>query len=206
MILFTLHRVKVKCIACMEYIEVKEIRLACGHHYDIDCLIDLFKISIADTLTFPPRCCEKNVPLDQAREYLDSDSIKRFEEISIELSTPLRLYCSNKECSHFLGPRGETASNVNCPKCQVITCALCCEPEHDKTVPCKDDAAAEVVLGMGKQKGWQRCLDCRQLVELDFGCYHMTCQCKAEFCYLCAARWKTCSCQLWDEERLLRQD
>ena len=31
----------------------------------------------------------------------------------------------------------------------------------------------------------------------------MTCRCRAHFCYLCAARWKTCDCVQWDEDRLL---
>lgn len=36
------------------------------------------------------------------------------------------------------------------------------------------------------------------------GCYHMTCRCKTEFCYLCKATWKTCRCVQWDERRLFR--
>lgn len=31
----------------------------------------------------------------------------------------------------------------------------------------------------------------------------MTCYCGFEFCYECAAQWKTCSCEQWEEERLL---
>lgn len=31
----------------------------------------------------------------------------------------------------------------------------------------------------------------------------MTCRCKAHFCYLCAALWKTCDCVQWDETRLM---
>jgi hypothetical protein len=30
-----------------------------------------------------------------------------------------------------------------------------------------------------------------------------SCRCKHEFCYLCAARWKTCSCQNADEENVV---
>lgn len=31
------------------------------------------------------------------------------------------------------------------------------------------------------------------------------CYCGAEFCYICARIWKTCSCAQWDEQRLLDQ-
>lgn len=30
-----------------------------------------------------------------------------------------------------------------------------------------------------------------------------TCLCRKQFCYLCAAIWKTCDCPQWSEERLL---
>jgi hypothetical protein len=31
----------------------------------------------------------------------------------------------------------------------------------------------------------------------------MTCRCSTQFCYLCAALWKTCDCRQWDDQRLL---
>jgi hypothetical protein len=30
----------------------------------------------------------------------------------------------------------------------------------------------------------------------------MTCYCGYEFCYECAAKWKTCRCEQWEERRL----
>ena len=31
----------------------------------------------------------------------------------------------------------------------------------------------------------------------------MTCRCRYQFCYVCAAQWKTCGCPQWEERRLL---
>lgn len=31
------------------------------------------------------------------------------------------------------------------------------------------------------------------------------CRCRAEFCYVCGAKWKTCRCPRWHEERLLER-
>ncbi|KAF4992137.1 hypothetical protein FDECE_13808 [Fusarium decemcellulare] len=31
------------------------------------------------------------------------------------------------------------------------------------------------------------------------------CLCKAEFCYICGKRWKTCICAQWEEDRLVRR-
>ncbi|KAI6038337.1 hypothetical protein EDC04DRAFT_2695604 [Pisolithus marmoratus] len=68
---------------------------------------------------------------------------------------------------------------------------------------CRQDQGAEQVLHLGRSEGWARCPGCSQLIELNMGCYHMTCRCRTAFCYLCSARWKTCSCPQWDEQRLL---
>jgi hypothetical protein len=56
---------------------------------------------------------------------------------------------------------------------------------------------------MGETEGWKRCPACHQLIELAHGCYHMTCRCRKEFCYLCAETWKNCACTQWDEHRLV---
>ena len=37
------------------------------------------------------------------------------------------------------------------------------------------------------------------MIELNHGCFHMTCRCKTQFCYRCGAQWKTCSCPQWEE-------
>lgn len=47
----------------------------------------------------------------------------------------------------------------------------------------------DAVLQMGEKSGWRRCYKCRTLVELSQGCSHITCRCKAQFCYICGAVW-----------------
>ncbi|KAJ8110162.1 hypothetical protein OPT61_g6924 [Boeremia exigua] len=62
------------------------------------------------------------------------------------------------------------------------------------------------------EKGWQRCYNCKAVVELKAGCNHATCRCKAQFCMVCAVPWKTCNCpwfdhsQTPDEERHDREE
>ncbi|OSX63329.1 hypothetical protein POSPLADRAFT_1080865, partial [Postia placenta MAD-698-R-SB12] len=54
--------------------------------------------------------------------------------------------------------------------------------------------ADRAVLALGETQGWARCPGCETMIELNHGCFHMTCRCKTEFCYVCQARWKTCTC------------
>lgn len=81
-------------------------------------------------------------------------------------------------------------------------CTLCKREDHPDYIPCQTDLESAIVLALGQTEGWQRCPGCHRLVELLHGCYHMTCLCRTQFCYLCAVLWKGCTCPQWDEARL----
>ena len=66
---------------------------------------------------------------------------------------------------------------------------MCKRAAHPLGQDCPDDAELEAVLKMGERSGWRRCYKCRTLVELVQGCTHITCRCKAQFCYICGAVW-----------------
>lgn len=187
----------------MDHINGVATKVPCGHFYGSDCLLDLFRSAMTDESLFPPRCCKQEIPLALIRTHMKTMDLTHYEEKAHEFSTPVRLYCSDKACSRFLGPRSDTVSSVFCPSCDKSTCARCTNAAHSLLIPCSDDAAAQELLALGREHGWQRCPGCRTLVELNLGCYHMTCRCRAQFCYLCAATWKTCQCPQWDEARLL---
>jgi hypothetical protein len=91
------------------------------------------------------------------------------------------------------------------PGCLTRTCRSCRSKvaSGDLHSKCKVDEMDQQILALGKDAGWARCPGCAQMIELQMGCYHMTCRCKTEFCYLCTARWKTCACTQWDEQRLV---
>lgn len=144
---------------------------------------------------------------------MPADVLKLFEEKSVEFSTLKRVYCSKLQCGRFICPQKTNTSwffgppSVPCPDptCKTRTCSSCkTEVKPDEHHVCRQDQQAVDVLALGRQEGWQRCPGCEQLIELNMGCYHMTCRCRTEFCYLCRARWKSCGCPQWDENRLLR--
>ncbi|OSD06020.1 hypothetical protein PYCCODRAFT_1456975 [Trametes coccinea BRFM310] len=186
------------CAICGDDIDDDVIYLDCGHVLDRGCLTEMFRQAATDESLFPPKCCDV-IELAEVEEHLDSALAARFQRKAREFTTIDRVYCHNPACATFLGPAAEedpsAQQTFRCPECDAGTCASCKEQIHPG-VPCHYPAE-DVVLGLGKEKGWQRCPSCRHLVELSLGCYHMICRCNKQFCYLCAAPWKECNCELF---------
>jgi len=188
------------CVFCRDIIQGIEILAPCGHYWDTGCLADLFRAATMDETLFPPRCCQQPFVLDKIRRHLEADLCAVFEKKSIELSTADRVYCYRPTCSSFIGPATPSPHMQICPACRAYTCAHCKQAAHPSK-PCPDDDAS--ILALAEEEGWKRCPGCRRLVELTQGCYHMTCRCRKQFCYVCTETWKNCNCPQWDEARLL---
>lgn len=188
------------CAFCRESIDGPQILVPCGHFWDVECLVDLFRAATVDETLFPPRCCQQPILLDIVQHYLGAEMLVTFNRISIEFSTIDRVYCHRPTCSAFICPATETPSTQICPKCFEQTCGRCKEQAHHGASCTIDDAP---ILAMAKEEGWARCPGCKHLVELTIGCYHITCRCGKQFCYICAEIWKNCTCPQWDEPRLL---
>lgn len=195
------------CVICQDPIHGVEVRAPCGHHYDKNCVTDLFEASTRDESLYPPRCCRQPISLSAVQPHLTPAFITLFAEKSREFGTLKRVYCANPSCSRFLGAQnnGWFAGPMTCPApgCNTRTCAGCKAKIGLSTHVCKASETDKEVLALSKNSGWARCPGCEQMIELHMGCFHMTCRCKTEFCYLCRARWKTCACTQWDERRLL---
>ncbi|KAL5633099.1 hypothetical protein ACGC1H_003553 [Rhizoctonia solani] len=200
-------RSSVDCVICGDHTN-QAFRAPCGCFYDRQCLTELFDKATVDESLFPPRCCSQQISFTQVRSILSPQLVQKFETKSEEFKTPNRVYCHNSTCSRFLGPAASTEREKGarlCTQCWRSTCSFCKRASHASHVPCETDTAAQQVLALGRQEGWQSCPSCHHMVELDTGCYHMTCRCRHEFCYLCARRWKECTCPQWDENRLVAQ-
>ncbi|RMJ16380.1 hypothetical protein CDV36_003924 [Fusarium kuroshium] len=157
---------------------------------------------IACTDRFPaPALLRSPCSHEYCRDCLFSPTfVGEFRAKKLEHDTPNRTYCSQSSCSTFVPPAFIAKDVARCPKCSQRTCVHCKGPFHDGV--CPSDTVSQQVLEMATQNGWQQCKVCKRVVELEQGCNHITCKCKAEFCYVCGERWKTCACPHWQEERL----
>lgn len=101
-----------------------------------------------------------------------------------------------------------TCPNAHCKKplcaqCKRAHYPLTCNQYKTLPLSAQEDAYDVTFFELAKEMGYMRCSKCEYYVELRYGCNHITCKCRYEFCFQCGARWKLCKCPTWQEERLL---
>ncbi|KAL1968066.1 hypothetical protein VTN77DRAFT_2196 [Rasamsonia byssochlamydoides] len=170
--------------------------------YCMNCLRQFFESTFTDEALFPPRCCQRLIDVELVRPLLTSEIVATFERRTEEINTADRTYCSSPDCPTFISPTTIADNRASCPRCHTVTCSICKRASHEGE-DCPEDPVLQQVLQIAEERGWRRCLSCKRVVELIFGCNHITCICRTEFCYACGLRWKTCQCPIWDENRLL---
>ncbi|KAG5192952.1 hypothetical protein JKP88DRAFT_272254 [Tribonema minus] len=203
---------RMACSMCLED-KKKCAKFACDHAACRECLHRLFSTALEDTSLIPIRCCAVPVDPNLATVALTGAALARFRQLEVEASVTHKMYCPRPTCSMFINldavmAAGQGSRQLPCPSCGAAVCTHCRAEGH--TGSCEAAAAVregdnEELTALVAREGWQRCGACGVLVELVAGCYHMTCRCRHEFCYVCVAQWKTCTCPIWDERRLLRQ-
>ncbi|KIK53426.1 hypothetical protein GYMLUDRAFT_178922 [Collybiopsis luxurians FD-317 M1] len=200
---------RVECVICGDRFRALSIfKATCEHHYCLDCLRELVQACLGDESLFPLRCCQQPLHVTSVLRLLSADIRRQFEAKSREFSTlpNHRVYCSNPTCSRFLGSSEVDDSlgrrDIHCSDCSTPTCKLCKQRSHPNG-NCGENTALIELKALAEREHWQTCPRCSRIIELRYGCYHMTCLCRQEFCYLCAVPWKNCRCPQWEEGRLL---
>ncbi|KAK0387918.1 hypothetical protein NLU13_4163 [Sarocladium strictum] len=185
------------CVCCRETFEKPNAlhALPCSHSFCSSCLKVIVQQATTDESKMPPRCCTQPVPSNVLRNLLSKENQQSFLKAVAQFSTPweARIFCPNAACGEFIPPRAKVDPkhpfSVSCYKCQTQVCTMCKREAHGVGKDCPEDWELEQVLKMGEKSGWRRCYKCRTLVELTQGCTHVTCRCKAQFCYVCGGIW-----------------
>jgi hypothetical protein len=162
----------VSCISCQDEVPSDEAMQApCGHHYCTRCLEQLHRTSMKQESLYPPSCCRQAMPWEEVKNKIDAQLATEFEGKKEELDNPKgqSTYCSDKTCATFIGAAFITNDIATCPTCSKATCTTA---QHDRDWP-KDEAVKQT-LQLAKEEGWQRCSECGSVVDLKYGCYHIT--------------------------------
>ena len=162
------------------------------------CLKRIFKMSVKDPAHMPPKCCTSDhIPLKHVDKLFDLKFKLKWNRKYQEYMTRNRIYCPARRCGEWIKPTQihlENGRKVGtCKRCQTRVCCQCNNKMH-KSRDCPKDEATNQFIEKAKAEGWQRCFNCKAMVELKEGCNHMTCRCTAEFCMICGSKWKTCDC------------
>ncbi|KAJ3774147.1 hypothetical protein FB446DRAFT_729918 [Lentinula raphanica] len=197
-----ISHLRVECVSCANSFQrsANTFQAPCEHHYCSDCLQRFVEASIGDESLFPLRCCQQSMPSEDVLSVLPPDLQTKFRSKAREYGTPAsdRIFCATPTCSEFLGSSKHLDRNAPCRKCSTSTCTLCKQRSHPHE-NC-NHAALTSLRALARERQWQTCPGCGSIIELRDGCNHVTCRCHMEFCYVCAAPWKTCACPQWNRE------
>lgn len=224
-----------ECTSCFDSIpDLQSVLLPCRHPYCGSCFSQLVSTALQSEDTFPPKCCLQEIPRRILDTSLSSPEMIEYDQKALEYAIDVasRYYCGSPECAKWIDTRKANRQNgsLECPHCKFWMCTSCRGAQHTANEDCPQDFGLSAALEQAERAGWRRCYNCRTMVELNTGCRHITCKCKAEFwfvsllsfstalpallhiyktlpdhdamsSYTCGARWRTCTCTEADQTR-----
>jgi len=175
------------------------VTMKCSHKFCSNCM-KTYVDGKVQSCQVPIRCpqlrCKYYISTTEYRSFLPLASYESLERTLAEANVVHsdRIYCPFPNCSALLDPReclSARASSssqsdnscVECPVCQRFICVECGVPWHSsisceeyQNLPLEERDAADITLHrLAQNKRWRRCQQCRRMIELTQGCYHMTC-------------------------------
>ncbi len=188
------------CSICREdKLSLMMITMKCSHKFCSNCMRTYVDGKVQSSQV-PVRCpqlrCKYFISTPECRSFLPITSFESLEGALAEANVLYsdRIYCPYPNCSALLDPReclSARASSssqsdnscVECPGCQRFICLECGVPWHSsmscedyQNLPLEERDASDITLHrLAQNKRWRRCQQCRRMIELTQGCYHMTC-------------------------------
>ena len=176
--------------------------LRCNHRYCISCMAKYVEKIMGTYGSLPP-CpqlwCSSQLSIDDCKKFLSPNLLEKFSKRLEEAQIPEsdKVYCPYSNCSALMtlstlarGPQDpESSSSTNpsfsvtatkCQKCNRLFCIECRVPWHND-MTCDDYASqlsgADAELNLLEAKNqWQRCPNCKRVIELSEGCIRITCR------------------------------
>lgn len=176
------------------------ITMKCSHKFCSNCMrtyVDGKVQSSQVPIKCPQMGCKYYISTAECRSFLPVTSFESLERALAEANVlhSDRIYCPYSNCSVLLDPheclstRASSSSQsdtscVDCPVCHRLICWVCGVPWHSsmrcedyQNLPLEERDDADITLHrLAQNQRWKRCQQCRRMIELTQGCYHMTCR------------------------------
>jgi hypothetical protein len=156
-----------ECMCCGDAHEKSSGACApCGHIYCSKCLLIIFRLSLVDEASFPPRCCKQPFALDEIEHFLTPELINEYRKKKQEYATRDQTYCSDSRHSVLLYPATLSTQDTtdSCPQCLSVTCTICGGSEHFGE--CPKDGYIRKVSELAQNRGWKSCKYCGRVIQL----------------------------------------
>lgn len=180
-------------ICCENKPSAMMVGLKCCHKFCSHCMKTYVDGKVQSSQV-PIRCpqlrCKYYITINEFRSFLPLTLYESLENTLAEANIHSdRIYCPFPNCSVLLDPseclsgRASSSSQsdnscIECPVCQRFICVYCGVPWHS-SMSCEEfqniDTADITLHRLAQNKRWKRCQQCRRMIELTQGCYHMTC-------------------------------
>lgn len=198
------------CVICLDEIDVGQIFSVdgCLHRYCFSCMNQHVEVKLLNGML--PKCphegCNSELKIETSRKFLTPKLIEimslRLEEASIPVTE--KIYCPYPDCSALMSKSevleyskrtlfgtAERLGVRKCSKCENLFCINCKVPWHSNT-SCLDykrrnpypPAADAKLKTLADENLWRQCVKCNHMIELESGCYHMTCRCLISFMHI----------------------
>lgn len=218
----------IECSTCGEDKHLSRmIEMDCSHNFCFDCMYIYVKSKVWSSRV-PVKCpqlrCKHYISNSVWGSFIQSTSFGSLEGALTETEARnlWRFYCPFPDCSMLLHTHQCSSSRetsliqsdiycIECPECCRLVCSRCQVPWHSsmrceeyQNLPLDERNFGEITLHqLAQSNNWRRCQQCRQMIELAAGCYHVSCRCGHEFCFSCGAEYRygaqTCQCEFHDE-------
>ena len=170
--------------------------------------------TVRDVRRLPVCDCNKPLPIDECRPWIEPSTRRQFDNHIKELETSPaeQVFCAQNDCYDYISP-----DNINkkyniatCVLCNKDTCLECGRPTryHTPAYSFNCDGHIESFEEMAERKGWVKCPgdDCGIWCSPGWrGCMHAECPiCDTEFCFRCGVATMD-RAEAWEDYALLQE-
>eukprot|EP01018_Ginkgo_biloba_P006066 Gb_29625 [translate_table: standard] len=200
--------------------------IRCLHRFCYRCITRYIHLRIEEKrhqIFCPQSSCREPLSPEECRHFLPEEIFEAWSAALVEAEIPesQRVYCPFPDCSALLvkeevaGIPAEDIRSAECPFCNRLFCVQCHVPwhanlhcvEYQELLPGERSHEDLLLFKLAEDSKWQRCEKCKRMIELEYGCNHMTCRCGHEFCYVCGVGWVSgrpkCSCPRTTMDRIV---